>query len=150
MNNLFVPYEIALKLKEKGFDEPCFITLNPYRTIRDSHRHNDSYYFHNSSSLLEEKCVAAPLYDQVIDWFIEKHNIEIDALRYTYSGGKFQGKKYMWFVDEYDPHYNKEREAEDADWIVNHREGQGYDFTSRKEALNAGILKAIELVKQKK
>lgn len=149
MNNLFVPYEIALKLKEKGFDEEC---LGLYFEDESFSYDGEMYTLptKNSNRQLGDIWFAAPLYDQVIDWFIEKHNIEIDTIRYTYSGGKFQGKKYMWYVDEYDPHYNEEREAENADWIVNHREAQGYDFTSRKEALNVGILKAIELVKQKK
>lgn len=29
MKHLFVPYELAVKLKEKGFDEPCFAAYMP-------------------------------------------------------------------------------------------------------------------------
>jgi hypothetical protein len=64
MKHLFIPYELALKLKEKGFNEPCFGfyiqgVLHPKLP--------------DSTTIL----LHAPLYQQVIDWFREKHDIFI-------------------------------------------------------------------------
>ena len=59
MNREFVPYELALKLKQLGFDEPCIAThgyLELY--INTDHGH-----------------IKAPLYQQAFRWFREKYNI---------------------------------------------------------------------------
>jgi len=64
MKHLFVSYELTLKLKEKGFDEEC---LGLY--------YKDGSFAYNPDS---DVFVGAPLYQQVIDWFREKHNIYIE------------------------------------------------------------------------
>lgn len=82
MKHLFVPYPLALLAKEKGFKELCFghyytkdKSFNLYEFSEDfkdgwtpnlivnKDKHN--YYF------------SAPLYQQLVDWFREKHNILI-------------------------------------------------------------------------
>ena len=64
MNNLFVPYEQALHLKELGFNEPCMF---PY------HRNNTDYVDSTHVALANynatEKLVSAVLYQQAFDWF---------------------------------------------------------------------------------
>jgi hypothetical protein len=76
MDKLFVNYEIAKQLKEKGFDEPCFGYYYPYY-------YTDRIHFEGSSGIVKSACdknlalVKAPLYQQVVDWFEEKHNIHI-------------------------------------------------------------------------
>jgi hypothetical protein len=66
MNEEFVSYEIALKLKELGFDEPCF-----------------GIYYNKTKEFILGKIVNeytlevrtwCPLYQQVFRWFREKHN----------------------------------------------------------------------------
>lgn len=83
MKHLFVPYELALKLKEKGFDEPCFKywyaetqTDTPYLTytVYDEELYEQSF---NGKFEGDEIQVSAPLYQQVIDWFREKHDLHI-------------------------------------------------------------------------
>lgn len=82
MKNLFVPYEIALKLKEKGFDELCFGWFQPevgYTNVQINwnaeNPHRNSNFKEHENSIGE--VIAAPLYQQVVDFFREKHNIEI-------------------------------------------------------------------------
>ena len=56
MNKEFVPYELALKLKQLGFDEPCIAThgyLELYINTDDGH-------------------LKAPLFQQAFRWFREK------------------------------------------------------------------------------
>lgn len=75
MKHLFVPYEIALKLKELGFGGPC-LGYYPYGS-KDVH----VVMYLNSSEWKDRDfpMTAAPLYQQVVDWFWEKHHIHIVA-----------------------------------------------------------------------
>lgn len=108
INELFIPYEIALKLKEKGFDEAV---LAHYIIYKEGNREqwnggnkegkNEDLVFHGNDwgeeENIESLCysvnsieetgyycykeyIAASLYQQVIDWFREKHNIHINIM----------------------------------------------------------------------
>jgi len=140
MEKEFVNYEIALILKEKGFMEECFGfyyydgTFEKYRLV----------YEESSNDYLNS--INAPLWQQVLEWLNVVHNIEVDALRYTYSGGVYQGKCYMWFVNQYDPKYNHELEENDEHWILNERKSQDYDFKDKREAIKEGIIYALTLI----
>ena len=68
MKKLFVPYELALKLKEKGFDEPCIAVYREGKLkfpVTGNFDLTNSIIHHSSD-------ITAPLYQQVIGWFIEK------------------------------------------------------------------------------
>ena len=67
----FVSYELALKLKEKRFDEPCLASYDEQQVLIIEKRTALEI-----NTLLRE-WVLAPLYQQVIDWFREKHFIWI-------------------------------------------------------------------------
>lgn len=148
MKEQFVPYEIALTLNEKGFNEPCIASYNTTETfIRDTYDPVGTLFINSSFRVVNvADFIAAPLWQQVIDWLSDVHNIEVDAMRYTYSGGVYQGKCYMWFVDQYDPKYNHELEEDDSHWILNERKAQGYDFKTKREAILAGITEALTLI----
>jgi hypothetical protein len=60
MNKDFVPYELALELKQLGFDEPCFM----YYTDKGELYKSDLYG------------ISAPTYSQAFRWFREKHNLK--------------------------------------------------------------------------
>jgi len=71
MKHLFVPSGIALMAKEKGFDEAC---LGNYE------KHNNEYNFNMQLSPFQVKnndLILAPFYQQLIDWFRNKHGIVI-------------------------------------------------------------------------
>jgi len=77
MEKEFVPYELALELKELGFDEPCF-GFCQYKNGKIKHitteEGNYNNRFHKSTS--DFFWVSAPLYQQAFRWFREKYNIE--------------------------------------------------------------------------
>jgi len=76
MKHLFVPYEIALLAKEKGFNEPCLTAyLKNKCELLDVFDNEDLGYLSNSQ--LHSECIAAPIYQQLSDWFREKHDIHI-------------------------------------------------------------------------
>ena len=66
MNKEFVPYDIALAMKELGFTERC---LTFYWT--DAKIYKGFGKFRNGAVLGEER-VTAPLYQQAFRWFREK------------------------------------------------------------------------------
>jgi len=74
MESLFIPYEIALALKELGFDEPCIGWYNPqvnYKKVT-----TDNYWaFHLTGEW--ENFKPAPLYQQAFRFFREKYDLRI-------------------------------------------------------------------------
>lgn len=108
LKHMFVSDDIAKKLKEIGFDEPCFAyyslshtgdnygfnVVGEYTHYRDpysnyvGHGLSNSELQRNPTGRLKQ-CFVAPLYQQVIDWFAEKHCKYIYAFRYD---GKWQYK----------------------------------------------------------
>ena len=69
MEKEFVPYELAVKLKELGFDEPCLAFYNG-KFIQSTEFDFDSY---NSKDIGD--CPLAPTFSQAFRWFREKHGL---------------------------------------------------------------------------
>ena len=73
MEKEFVPYELAVKLKALGFDEPCF----------GWYEHNGNFYYcyqeglvpPSPSKKLIKGCCLAPTFSQAFRWFREKYNL---------------------------------------------------------------------------
>lgn len=71
MEKEFIPYDIALKLKELGFDKPCikgFYNKEPVYTVVTS-----PVDFNNKEQTGE--LVSAPTFNQAFRWLREKHNL---------------------------------------------------------------------------
>ena len=106
MKEQFVPYEIAILLKEKGFTDECMASYQISLTAQENEEDgfsgsfgwekgevnfNKGYFvncapycdFSNKSWL---SC-AAPLWQQVIDWLREKHSVDI-MIRQTELKGR--------------------------------------------------------------
>lgn len=68
MNHLFVSYEIALKLKEKGFDEECIAmysnTIDPPYLIKNKNDRDGYVDIGNSP----QHGISAILYQQVVSY----------------------------------------------------------------------------------
>ncbi len=65
MEHLFIPYKLAVIAAEKGFDEGCCRYYHTDKSLRTI-----------SEGTLNEVC-AAPMYQQIQDWLIEKHGLNI-------------------------------------------------------------------------
>lgn len=79
MKNQFVTYEIALKLKELGFNEPCFMIFNENETLEECVNVN-TYKLHlkdYNNFIGLSNVISAPLYQQAIDWLREEHKIRV-------------------------------------------------------------------------
>lgn len=138
MKNLFIPYAIAKLLKDKGFDDECFNAYyekkNPFYIndemlvyqIKPNTKHN---FFVSSISnynegQYERAYISAPLYQQVVDWFREKHNIHIGIGLY-YDGYDIDVRNF-----NNDTHFETQHEV-----------------LEYYEALNKAIGEALKLIK---
>ena len=94
MKELFVPFNIAKALKKKDFDEECLAiwsNVNRKTGLYTSKRYSFTIIKQKSQI---HKGISAPLYQQVIDWFREKHNIQINI-----TWNKFYPTHpYMWEI----------------------------------------------------
>jgi hypothetical protein len=107
----FVPYEIALALKELGFDEPCFTwhwdDIGLYNGLE--------YGNHNK----REHVVSAPTFSQAFRWFREEYTLYHDIkmfgdwdnpqFSYIVSGRTITNPAHMW-------HYESKYSYEEAEF----------------------------------
>lgn len=145
MEELFVSYELAKKLEEKGFDESCLARYHRIQPIelRLSVGRSDfkseprkskfnSIFIERLDGGKQYPFYSAPLYQQVIDWFDSKHNFNI----WVDCSSK---RQWIWtinFIDKGD--YIQSDDADNTDnrnW-----------WETKKEALDKAIEKALTLI----
>ena len=151
MEKQFVTYEIALKLKELGFDEECLCTYsngelsrNPSNRIDAKPIQKNPYTWKNSK--VHNSIVCAPLWQQVIDWFIDKYDIHI-SLEPVYKPQQFQNLMYCYAISTKENFYGGMDDNLD-NWIGLNDGGNMFHIeNSRYKAHEQAILKAIELCK---
>lgn len=102
LSSLFVPYDIALMAKEKGFNDPCLTEYMPnpfnnkwilqpikYTLLNSKTEQNNSQkgdftgYKNSVPAPYGLKSVAAPIYQQLVDWFEKEHEL---LIRKSYNG----------------------------------------------------------------
>lgn len=129
MKHLFVPYELAVKLKEKGFDEHCpaFMYLYEHEV-----RFTLSTIANTNSSWLsseDKSFVSAPLYQQVIDWL---HLKGFNLHDYWLPDEKMFGCDV----------YNLDGDLLFSDLAA----GKGGKYIKKEEAWNKAIEEALKLI----
>ena len=123
MKNEFVPYEIALAMKELGFNELCF-SYYDYGILEDVEFYKEKDNGH----------VIAPLYQQAFKWFRKKYNMycpimPADLGKYEEGNPDFQAGIYT-------------REPVDVESLNT--------FKTYEEAELACLKKLIEIINQNK
>jgi hypothetical protein len=75
----FVPYELALRMRNLGFNEPCFVWADIYT------KENVYMYPTNENNMNQyDETVSIPLFQQAFRWFREKHRVP-----------------HIWIMDEF-------------------------------------------------
>ena len=89
MNEQFIPYELALKLKELGFDEECFNVYDELGFIQDEKKMDEL-------NLIK---LNAPLWQQAFDWFRKEKGFDswVIPIYYIENGKSF--KKYTYIIE---------------------------------------------------
>jgi len=131
IQNQFCSYEIALKLKELGFEERCLGLVCDDGSII-IHQANKHDQFYNQTCL-------APLWQQVIDWFREKHKYSV-SIHVDENNSTPSDIKYWYCIDSFFEVPNNKIVREGIEEVDN--------FSSFEEAREQAILKAIKLIKK--
>ena len=75
MRNFFVPYEIALKLKEKGFTENCICYFTSHKLLSSKVSYSSGHDCECKWDAKYDLELRAPLYQQVVDWLRINHGL---------------------------------------------------------------------------
>lgn len=137
MEKEFVPYELAVKLKELGFNEPCF---GRYDGIGDN-KGKIWYEIPNSGQdSIPVRDVLAPLFQQAFRWFRKKYNIQGYIYSSTVRGNSEKTKQftgYIWNIN-----------GIDMSFLSTDAKDELHD--TYEEAELACLTKLIEIVEQTK
>lgn len=150
MKDLFLPYNLALLAKEKGFNELCFGFYQLSRTfdnsaifeyIGDPVSRKHTFFKREtlfSNSFLDEivnkkdaymkGVCSAPLYQQIVDWIRDKHDIEIIISSYSHVSS----------ARSYIGHYQKQSDPFNGEYF--------YGNQTHYDALNKTIEKIFALI----
>ena len=130
MKNEFVPFELAVKLKELGFNEPCW----GYYHINEGYSIGYAFCYSDAESQPENGYLA-PTFSQAFKWFKKKYGIFVSIVPKKYGSlDSFMGWIYIPLNGT----------TKDID--VGGRKG----YNTPEEAELACIDKLIELVELKK
>lgn len=67
----FIPYELALELKQLGFNEPCFATIDQTEFV---HINGTEYPIRGA---MDYRTIDVPTFSQAFRWFREKDELDI-------------------------------------------------------------------------
>ena len=143
MEKQFVSYEISKELKKLGFDEECLACYRGGSLYQcGSGGYHEDWNYHKSYGE-GNQWISAPLLQQVIDWFVEKHNIWIvvdtSPIKF-YEDEELQPVKYQFIIEDI-----KDR---DGDYLFHSADADLF-YLDYKEARVQAILSAIEILKNK-
>ena len=118
MENLqkdFLPYELSLKMKSIGFDEPC---LAIYDNITDENDKDDSdrfFYIRTEGwpKELFDKVTPVPLFSQCFRWFREKYDLH--HVIHNFTSLKGTDEEYLAEVGKADDTFSSCRTYEEAE-----------------------------------
>ena len=126
----FIPYDLALELKDLGFEEPCFgfygLSRDDYKTIRLSIFQNLKTDYLPDIHHLDVTC-DAPLYQQAFRFFREKYMLS----------GEIYIFKNIWNFD-----------IEDISNSIQLYTSDIMCYNSYEEAEIACLVKLIDIVKK--
>ena len=88
MNKEFIPYELALELKQLGFDEPCNTCYDKLEMVASYGENVFDYKNYNTSGYV----VSRPLYQQAFRWFREKYQLHFPIM--VQHGGTWYFEKF--------------------------------------------------------
>ena len=155
MEKEFVPYGLSLKMKELGFDEPCFgyyvdgelrgINLG-IEELGGIEPYYQRFGFHTLSNHNIDNpnkiVVTAPTFSQAFRWFREKYQIFPEVLTDCTTEPKF--------VYTYNTFYGNPKDLTEQEWGWENNIGQYSDiYRTYEEAELECLKKLIEIVESK-
>ena len=159
----FVPYELALELKQLGFDEPCFGRY-------DGKGKNKGKIWYEMPNRGQETIpvgdVLAPLYQQAFRWFREKYDLHVQIRKENYFYKSIHNNYFHFDISKGEQNditgqedlYSNLMDECEQDIPGNHLDNEklniliferGFAFKTYEEAELDCLIKLIELVKEK-
>lgn len=145
MKDLFVSHELSVLAKEKGFEKEClgFFSNKGYFSLVKSGRGIYSSIYTRSNkdkSWVNLGYEAAPMYQQLVDWFREDHKLTISIVN-----------KYEMPNEAYYASIKYIRKTNIFTRIISHEiypfiDRGVYETGTYYEALNEALLQAFRLI----
>jgi len=137
MEKEFVIHPLALRMKELGFNEPCFAFFNGkyHDWLIDDNNGLNSPTINPNKDI--GRCVKRPTYSQAFRWFREKHELETDIIFHT---------DYLKNGDKNVYEVNIQNKVSNELHLITPLNG----FKTYEEAELACLEKLIEIVEQQK
>ncbi|MBK7362645.1 MAG: hypothetical protein IPJ01_10155 [Micavibrio sp.] len=126
MKNIFVTYEIAKQLQEKGFNEPCIGMFLENKEIYSLSNPTKDFSFVTNEG--KQHNISAPLWQQAEEWLFKQYNIFIEIKRIKVMADP-EDDLYVYY-------------CEIGDFSSEH-------YKMPKQALKKGIEEALKLIKDK-
>ena len=124
MKKEFVPYELALELRELGFDEPCLLVYDSKEKVLFhclSNNVKNDILIDCNIGLNPKEDIKAPTFSQAFRWFREKYKIECyvnsywnenDSSKRTYYANYNYGSDIFYTITkEFETHEEAELEC---------------------------------------
>jgi hypothetical protein len=115
MEKEFVPYELALKMKQLGFDEVCLAIYDNYTDHNDKDD-SDRFFYIRTEGWHKDvlaKVTPAPIFSQAFRWFREKHDLHHVIHHFTALKGT--DEEYLAEVGKADDTFSSCRTYEEAE-----------------------------------
>jgi len=135
MEKEFIPYTLALELKQLGFDEPC---LAKYQKVPEGAGHQLQLLQKKINCNRLDTAISAPTFSQAFKYFREKYNLhaepyttDMGAIEYCFQIRDLYSEKYVY------------------DNFVGAGSSYTGTFSTPEEAELECIKKLIEIVKEK-
>ena len=136
----YCSYELALKLKACGFDEPCIAQWACEPDGKPILLGSTAFVFSNAE--LKGRDVTAPLLYHAQKWLREAKGIAINVIAHDCSDKHREGK-YHWM--EVHLSNSNENGPQWMDWFIY---GKHPLFDTYEEALSDGLSQMLELIKK--
>lgn len=155
MNKEFCTYDISLKLKELGFVNPCLAKYYEESTKQILCPNNQNYkkigYFKTCSNYdyKEENKVAAPLWQEVINWLEIEHDIIfgfLPSIGAEYSHWGQECSEVHTYINGNLRYSPKNRTFHVSFWVKGEYSGTSYGYGSYYKVREYAILKALDIV----
>lgn len=136
MEKEFITYDLAVKLRDLGFDEECFASIDKFSNFPYIPSKGGRYKNSNKYGVL-----ACPLWQQAFDWFREKYNLFSTIA----ISGASDYQIYIHDLSKRNKLYFKQIEEGYFTKIINFCYENQYDiYEKSREALLKQLIKIVE------
>ena len=147
MKKEFVPYELALELRELGFDEPCLLVYDSKEKVLFhclSNNVKNDILIDCNIGLNPKEDIKAPTFSQAFRWFREKYDLVIEPCvpfqrLYSTEEDHFEILEFGYRIYSFDQYRGGLRDK--IEW-------DGYDNSNEEEAELECLKKLIEIIKK--